>query len=264
MKELLQKFSGKAPGFTITSLVTCQTHKLKRLLVICSSAIIFCHYHDVSSAALRLLDALVWRLTFNIRKTKLYLYFYKIFSGKFFKEQPWWMLKVSIDLILVRFVSKEALVNIMIHAPCVFKRFIENRFLLSSAITIFSQAALWNSYCKVLGGLLEQHLETVVDVLVTTPWEKPGNPGKESQKLTMSEKLTTSLPRKKYAAKHKLPKPSTWPLYCFLFQTFRIFDDLQRFICFKPLPHSPRVLERRWGINKHSRYVLHLSDCRFY
>ena len=46
----------------------------------------------------------------------------------------------------------------MMHAPCVAKGFIENRFFLSSAITIFSQTVFWNSSCKVLGELLEQRL----------------------------------------------------------------------------------------------------------
>ena len=82
LKVLLQIFWGEAPrftgiyreapGFTIILLVACQTHQLKRLLVISSPAIIFCHYRDIISTTLRLFDKLVWRLTFNIRKTKLY------------------------------------------------------------------------------------------------------------------------------------------------------------------------------------------------
>ena len=38
------------------------------LLVICSPTIIFCHYRDIISTALRLFDELVWRLNFQYLK----------------------------------------------------------------------------------------------------------------------------------------------------------------------------------------------------
>ena len=57
LKELLQTFSGKTPGFTIASLGPCQTHEMERLLVIGSSAIIFCHYRCIINAALKLLTS---------------------------------------------------------------------------------------------------------------------------------------------------------------------------------------------------------------